>query len=66
MKEVEETGLFDSIEKGLFADIKRQKDGGKGNEGVVKKSPEYWNPVEEFLKKECTPQSREERKENLK
>ncbi len=53
LKEVEETGLFGSIEKGLFADIKRQKDGGKGNEGVVKKSPEYWNPVEEFLKTEC-------------
>ncbi|MFQ5662122.1 MAG: lysine 5,6-aminomutase subunit alpha TIM-barrel domain-containing protein, partial [Candidatus Paceibacteria bacterium] len=52
LKEVEETGLFDSIEKGLFADIKRQKDGGKGYEGVFKKSPEYWNPVEGFLKKE--------------
>lgn len=55
LKEVEETGLFNSIEKGLFADIKRQKDGGKGYEGVVKKSPEYWNPVEDFLKKECSP-----------
>jgi beta-lysine 5,6-aminomutase alpha subunit len=53
LKEIEETGLFDSIEKGLFADIKRRKDGGKGYEGVVKKSPEYWNPVEDFLKKEC-------------
>jgi beta-lysine 5,6-aminomutase alpha subunit len=52
LNEVEETGLFDSIEKGLFADIKRQKDVGKGNEGVVKKSSEYWNPVEDFLKKE--------------
>ncbi len=55
LKEVEETGLFNSIEKGMFADIKRKKDGGKGYEGVVKKSPEYWNPVEYFLKKECSP-----------
>ena len=52
LKEVVDEGLFDSIEKGLFADIKRRKDGGKGYEGVVRKSPEYWNPVEDFLKKE--------------
>lgn len=54
LKEVRETGLFDSIENGLFADVKRRKEGGKGFDGVVKKSPEYWNPAEEFLKKELT------------
>ncbi|ODS31909.1 MAG: D-lysine 5,6-aminomutase alpha subunit [Candidatus Scalindua rubra] len=63
LKEVQETGLFNSIEKGMFADIKRKKDGGKGYEGVVKKFPEYWNPVEDFLRKECSSQRLKERKE---
>lgn len=49
LEEIAEIGLFDAIEKGLFADIKRQKEGGRGFEGVVKKANEYWNPVEEFL-----------------
>lgn len=50
LKQIKERGLFDSIEKGLFADVKRSKDGGKGYTGVIKKSKEYWNPVEEFLR----------------
>lgn len=54
LKEVKEIGLFNSIENGLFADVKRRKEGGKGFDGVVKKSPEYWNPAEDFLKKELT------------
>ena len=52
LKEVKKIGLFDSIEEGKFADVKRAKEGGKGFNGVVKKSEEYWNPVEDFLKKE--------------
>jgi len=48
--EVEDRGLLEAIEKGLFAEVKRPKDGGKGLDGLVKKGPEYWNPVEEALK----------------
>jgi len=47
-----QTGLFDAIEKGMFADIKRPKNGGKGFDGVVEKGPDYWNPFETYLKKE--------------
>lgn len=46
---VNNLGLFDSIENGLFADIKREKQGGKGFDGVINKSDLYWNPVEEYL-----------------
>ncbi len=46
---VAETGLFDAIEQGVFADIKRPKHGGKGFDGVFEKSPQYWNPVMEHL-----------------
>jgi beta-lysine 5,6-aminomutase alpha subunit len=48
--EVEGKGLLDSIAEGLFADVKRPKDGGKGLEGLVRKEEAYWNPVEAELK----------------
>jgi beta-lysine 5,6-aminomutase alpha subunit len=50
MEEIADKGLLDSIAQGLFADVKRPKDGGKGLEGLVEKGPEYWNPVEDELK----------------
>jgi beta-lysine 5,6-aminomutase alpha subunit len=50
LREIETKGLLDAIATGMFADVKRPKDGGKGLEGLVKKGPEYWNPVEEALK----------------
>ena len=52
MEEVDKTGLFDAIEQGLFADVKRPKDGGKGFEGLIKKGPAYFNPFEDHLKRE--------------
>ncbi len=51
MQHVDKTGLFDAIEKGMFAEIKRHKDGGKGFNGVVEKAADYWNPFEDFLHK---------------
>ena len=51
LKEVEEKGLFDSIEEKMFADIRRPKNGGKGLDGVEEKAQDYWNPVESFLEK---------------
>lgn len=52
LEKVEKMDLFTAIERGEFADVKRPRDGGKGASGVVKKSASYWNPVEEFLKRE--------------
>lgn len=49
LEQIREMGLFESIANGLFADIKRHKDGGKGFDGVVEKHTSYWNPVEKFL-----------------
>ncbi|MGO8693252.1 MAG: lysine 5,6-aminomutase subunit alpha [Rectinemataceae bacterium] len=51
LEEIDRTGLMNAIELGMFADVKRSKDGGKGLDGLVKKGPDYWNPVEEALKK---------------
>ncbi|MBB6478519.1 lysine 5,6-aminomutase subunit alpha [Spirochaeta isovalerica] len=50
--EIREQGLFDSIEKKMFADISRPKTGGKGLDGVYAKSGDYWNPIEEYLNRE--------------
>ena len=51
LEEIARGGLMDAIERGLFADVRRPKDGGKGLDGLVKKGPGYWNPVEDALKK---------------
>ena len=50
LSEIEELGLFNTLEKGIFADVKRPKDGGKGLSGVVVKSSEYFNPFIESMK----------------
>lgn len=48
--EIEKLGLFTTIEKGIFADVKRPKDGGKGLAGVVVKDDKYFNPFIEAMK----------------
>ena len=48
--EIEKLGLFTTIEKGIFADVKRPKDGGKGLAGVVVKDDKYFNPFIEVMK----------------
>lgn len=37
-------GLFNALEKGMFADVKRPKNGGKGLAGVTRKGEHYQNP----------------------
>ncbi len=54
LKEIEKQGLFQTIEKGIFASIKRPIDGGKGLDGVFKKEKDYFNPFIEFMIKELT------------
>jgi beta-lysine 5,6-aminomutase alpha subunit len=44
IKEIETTGMFETLEKGKFAGIKRPIDGGKGLAGVFAKDKEYFNP----------------------
>lgn len=44
LEKIEKEGLFTAIEKGIFADVKRPKDGGKGLAGVAPKGEGYCNP----------------------
>ncbi len=54
LAEIERIGLFATLEKGVFADIKRPQDGGKGLSGVVARSDRYFNPfIEEMRRKEA-------------
>ena len=50
LAEIERLGLFETLEKGVFADIKRPRDGGKGLEGVYQKAPGYFNPFMDAMK----------------
>lgn len=47
---IEKEGLFDALEKGMFANIKRSKNGGKGLAGVFYKSNNYYNPFINLMK----------------
>ncbi|MCW3490321.1 lysine 5,6-aminomutase subunit alpha [Dethiobacter alkaliphilus] len=50
LEEINSLGLMNAISRGMFADIARQPDGGKGQEGVVTKSPDYYTPFIELLR----------------
>ncbi len=50
LEDIAKEGLFTAIEKGIFADVKRPKDGGKGLAGVVAKEEGYYNPFIALMK----------------
>jgi beta-lysine 5,6-aminomutase alpha subunit len=52
LRRIKERGLMRAIADGTFADVKRTPDGGRGLEGVFKRSDSYWNPFEERLRAE--------------
>ncbi|HZZ82948.1 MAG TPA: lysine 5,6-aminomutase subunit alpha [Anaeromyxobacteraceae bacterium] len=49
LEEVAEEGLMKAIGKARFGDVARAEDGGKGLEGVVPRSDDYFNPFLEIL-----------------
>ena len=50
LQEIVNEGLFTALEKGIFGDVKRPKDGGKGLAGVVTKGENYFNPFIKMMK----------------
>lgn len=45
LEEITNIGIFESLERGIFAGIKRPQDNGKGLKGVFAKSELYVNPI---------------------
>ena len=52
LAKIEKEGLFKTIEKGIFAGIKRPINGGKGLDGVIQKDKEYFNPFLDYMSTE--------------
>ncbi|WP_373775810.1 lysine 5,6-aminomutase subunit alpha TIM-barrel domain-containing protein, partial [Porphyromonas loveana] len=50
LERLKEEGLFSALEKGIFGDVKRPMNGGKGLSGVAKKDEHYYNPTIELMK----------------
>ena len=50
LQDIVREGLFTALEKGIFGDVKRPKDGGKGLAGVVTKGENYFNPFIKMMK----------------
>ena len=49
LAQIESKSLFATLEQGIFAGIKRSRNGGKGLEGVVLKGEGYFNPFIELM-----------------
>ena len=50
LEQVRDEGMFDVLSRGVFADVFRPRDRGKGLDGVVMRSPDYYNPLEDVLR----------------
>ncbi|MDZ4133707.1 MAG: lysine 5,6-aminomutase subunit alpha, partial [Dethiobacteria bacterium] len=55
LQEIEKIGLETAMEQGMFADIKRSRDGGKGGSGVIAKHEHYYNPFFELFLNHSAP-----------
>jgi beta-lysine 5,6-aminomutase alpha subunit len=49
LSELDKLGLFKGLEAGLFANIRRSPEGGRGLEGVIERNEKYFNPFYEKL-----------------
>jgi beta-lysine 5,6-aminomutase alpha subunit len=66
LEKVQDVGLFRALEMGEFADVQRDRGGGRGFEGVFKRSDDYFNPFYKALRQGgisgppagCTPAER--------
>lgn len=52
LEKISEIGLYKALEEGMFADIKRSIDSGKGKENVFLKNSEYFNIIQDEMIKE--------------
>ncbi|MDR1653235.1 MAG: lysine 5,6-aminomutase subunit alpha [Prevotellaceae bacterium] len=58
LENIQKEGLLTALEKGIFGDIKRPKNGGKGLDGVAKKGGNYFNTFVDIMKNEKAMETR--------
>ena len=49
LEQIKKDGMFKSLEKGVFAEISRHENGGKGLSGVYLKHSDYQNPILDII-----------------
>ncbi len=49
LERIAEVGMFGAIEDGTFGDVRRRIDQGRGIEGIVQTSEQYYNPALELM-----------------
>lgn len=52
LEDIGAAGLQNALQRGLFADISRSPQGGRGLDGVALRSADYWDPCEALLEQE--------------
>ena len=50
LERIADVGLFAALGDGVFGDVPRQVDDGRGIEGIVETDPGYCNPVSELMR----------------
>lgn len=50
LERVRDEGMFEVLARGIFADVFRPDDRGKGLDGVMLRAPDYYNPLEAALR----------------
>jgi beta-lysine 5,6-aminomutase alpha subunit len=51
LERIAEIGLFTALGEGVFGDVSRRMDGGRGGEGIVRQEPGYLNPVADLMRR---------------
>lgn len=50
LEKIKKEGIFNILEAGVFADVKRPRNNGRGQDGVFIRSEKYFNPIEDELR----------------
>jgi beta-lysine 5,6-aminomutase alpha subunit len=50
LQRIAEQGLFAALGEGVFGDVRRHVDEGRGIEGIVQTEPGYLNPLAELMR----------------
>jgi len=51
LESVRDQGMFEALADGIFADVERGREAGKGLEGTFERDPDYLNPIESKLRR---------------